>query len=46
VAERDPWFDRMRSRFRLEHGLPPGGMFMFVGVGIGSAMLVLGLRRR
>ena len=21
MGEKDPWFDRMRARFRLEHGL-------------------------
>src|SRR4051794_16816084 len=25
LGERDPWFDRMRARFRLEHGLVLGG---------------------
>ena len=25
MGERDPWFDRMRARFRLEHGLLLGG---------------------
>ena len=25
MRERDPWFDRMRARFRLEHGLLVGG---------------------
>ncbi len=24
MGERDPWFDRMRARFRLEHGLMLG----------------------
>jgi len=36
MGERDPWFDRMRSRFRLEHGLLLGGMFMLVGLIIGA----------
>src|SRR3954464_5987255 len=27
MADRDPWFDRTRARFRLEHGLvPPRGV--------------------
>ena len=26
MGERDPWFDRMRARFRLEHGLLLGGV--------------------
>ena len=25
MNEKDPWFDRMRARFRLEHGLVLGG---------------------
>ncbi|MCW3020494.1 MAG: glycosyl transferase family 2 [Solirubrobacterales bacterium] len=39
MGERDPWFDRMRSRFRLEHGLLLGGAFMLVGVIIGAVIL-------
>ena len=38
MGERDPWFDRMRSRFRLEHGLLLGGAFMLVGVAIGAVI--------
>jgi Glycosyl transferase family 2 len=34
MGERDPWFDRMRARFRLEHGLLLGG-------GIGLAGFVI-----
>jgi glycosyltransferase involved in cell wall biosynthesis len=32
MGERDPWFDRMRARFRLEHGLLVGGLVTLVGV--------------
>jgi glycosyltransferase involved in cell wall biosynthesis len=32
MGERDPWFDRMRARFRLEHGLLLGGAFALVGI--------------
>ncbi len=39
MGERDPWFDRMRSRFRLEHGLLLGGAFMLVGVITGAVIL-------
>ncbi|MEA2208166.1 MAG: hypothetical protein QOF54_643 [Solirubrobacteraceae bacterium] len=39
MGERDPWFDRMRARFRLEHGLLLGGLFVLVGVGL--AILIL-----
>ncbi|MBA2516866.1 MAG: glycosyltransferase family 2 protein [Solirubrobacterales bacterium] len=34
MGEKDPWFDRMRARFRLEHGLLLGGAALLVGVAI------------
>jgi glycosyltransferase involved in cell wall biosynthesis len=39
MGERDPWFDRMRQRFRLEHGLLLGGAFMLVGLVIGGIIV-------
>ncbi|HUN78398.1 MAG TPA: glycosyltransferase family 2 protein [Solirubrobacteraceae bacterium] len=39
MGDRDPWFDRMRARFRLEHGLLAGGAFALVGVVIGAVIL-------
>jgi glycosyltransferase involved in cell wall biosynthesis len=39
MGERDPWFDRMRARFRLEHGLLLGGFFMFTGILLGALIL-------
>jgi glycosyltransferase involved in cell wall biosynthesis len=39
MGERDPWFDRMRARFRLEHGLLLGGVFVLVGVVMGAVIL-------
>jgi glycosyltransferase involved in cell wall biosynthesis len=39
MGERDPWFDRMRARFRLEHGLLLGGAFMLVGAVMGGVIL-------
>jgi glycosyltransferase involved in cell wall biosynthesis len=39
MAARDPWFDRMRARFRLEHGLLLGGAFMLVGLVAGAVIL-------
>jgi glycosyltransferase involved in cell wall biosynthesis len=39
MGERDPWFDRMRGRFRLEHGLLLGGLFMLVGVVMGGLIV-------
>jgi glycosyltransferase involved in cell wall biosynthesis len=38
MGERDRWFDRARSRFRLEHGLLLGGLFVLVGVAIGAVI--------
>jgi len=39
MGEQDPWFDRMRARFRLEHGLLMGGAFMLIGVVMGGLIL-------
>jgi glycosyltransferase involved in cell wall biosynthesis len=39
MGERDPWFDRMRSRFRLEHGLLLGGAFSTAGLGLGGVIV-------
>src|SRR5580700_11319726 len=39
MGEKDPWFDRMRRRFRLEHGLLLGGTFMLVGLGMGAVIV-------
>jgi len=39
MSEKDPWFDRMRARFRLEHGLLLGGAFVLVGVVMGAIIL-------
>jgi len=39
MGEQDPWFDRMRARFRLEHGLLLGGVFALVGVVMGGLIL-------
>jgi glycosyltransferase involved in cell wall biosynthesis len=40
MGERDPWFDRARARFRLEHGLLLGGAFVLVGAALGATILV------
>jgi glycosyltransferase involved in cell wall biosynthesis len=40
MNERDPWFDRMRARFRLEHGLLLGGLFVLIGVALAVVILV------
>ncbi len=39
MGEKDPWFDRMRSRFRLEHGLLLGGAFLLVGVAMAAVIV-------
>ncbi|WP_036726706.1 glycosyltransferase family 2 protein [Patulibacter minatonensis] len=41
MGDVDPWFDRMRSRFRLEHGLLIGGLVILAGVAAGA---VVGIR--
>ncbi len=40
MGERDPWFDRMRARFRLEHGLVLGAAVLFAGVVLGAIIFV------
>lgn len=39
MGERDPWFDKMRERFRLEHGLLLGGGFALVGLVLGAVIV-------
>jgi hypothetical protein len=39
LDERDPWFDRMRARFRLEHGLLLGGGLAVAGLAVGSVVV-------
>ncbi len=39
MGEKDPWFDRMRARFRLEHGLLLGGIFVLIGVAMGAVIM-------
>src|SRR3954451_7926929 len=41
MGEKDPWFDRMRRRFRLEHGLMLGGLF--VAAGLVMAAVIIGI---
>jgi glycosyltransferase involved in cell wall biosynthesis len=40
MGERDPWFDRMRERFQLEHGLLLGGGLAFAGFVLGAVIVV------
>ncbi|MFZ2051235.1 MAG: glycosyltransferase family 2 protein [Solirubrobacteraceae bacterium] len=39
MGERDRWFDRARARFRLEHGLMLGGVFILMGVVLGAIIV-------
>ena len=36
MGERDRWFDHMRARYRLEHGLMLGGAILLAGVVVGG----------
>jgi glycosyltransferase involved in cell wall biosynthesis len=40
MGEKDRWFDRMRARYKLEHGLAVGGLFTFVGILGGIVILI------
>ena len=39
MGEKDPWFDRMRERFKLEHGLVLGGGIALVGFAIAAVIV-------
>ena len=45
MGERDPWFDRMRARFRLEHGLMLGGGLAVVGFAIAAVIVGIWVNR-
>ena len=45
MNERDPWFDRMRARFRLEHGLLLGGGILLAGLVAAGAIVITWLQR-
>jgi glycosyltransferase involved in cell wall biosynthesis len=45
MNEKDPWFDRMRARFRLEHGLLLGGSIVAVGMAITVVIMVQWIER-
>jgi len=40
MNERDPWFDRMRARFTLEHGLLLGGAIALAGLAIVAVIVI------
>jgi len=39
MGDRDPWFDRMRARFRLEHGLLLGGAVTIAGLVLAAVIV-------
>ncbi len=45
MGERDPWFERMAARYRLEHGLLAGGALALVGLGLLAAIVAEWVRR-
>jgi len=40
MGEHDPWFERMRARFRLEHGLALGGAIALIGLAIAAVIVI------
>ena len=45
MNEKDPWFDRMRARFRLEHGLMLGGAVFLSGLVVAAAIVITWIER-
>jgi glycosyltransferase involved in cell wall biosynthesis len=45
MGERDPWFDRMRKRFRLEHGLLLGATVLVAGLVLGVVIVAAWIDR-
>jgi glycosyltransferase involved in cell wall biosynthesis len=45
MGEKDPWFDRMRARFKLEHGLLLGGAVVAAGLAVGAVILGIWINR-
>jgi glycosyltransferase involved in cell wall biosynthesis len=45
MNEKDAWFDRMRARFRLEHGLVLGGAVLAVGLVVAAAIVITWIER-
>jgi glycosyltransferase involved in cell wall biosynthesis len=39
MGEKDPWFDRMRDHFKLEHGLLLGGAIALLGFAIATIII-------
>jgi glycosyltransferase involved in cell wall biosynthesis len=45
MNEKDPWFDRMRALFRLEHGLLLGGVITLLGFAAGAVIVGIWINR-
>jgi glycosyltransferase involved in cell wall biosynthesis len=45
MGEKDPWFDRMRARYRLEHGLMLGGAILLAGFVAGAVIVGVWIER-
>jgi len=45
MGEKDPWFDRMRARFRLEHGLLLGATLTLAGLAIATIIVATWIDR-
>ncbi len=45
MGEREAWFDRMRARYRLEHGLALGGAILLAGLVIATTIVVTWIDR-
>ena len=45
LGEKDPWFDRMRARYRLEHGLLLGGSVTLVGLAVAGVIVGMWIER-
>jgi hypothetical protein len=45
MGERDEWFDRMRARFRLEHGLLLGGATIISGLVVAGVIVATWINR-
>jgi glycosyltransferase involved in cell wall biosynthesis len=45
MGEKDPWFDAMRARFRLEHGLLLGGAVAGTGLVLAATIVITWVNR-
>ncbi len=45
MGEKDRWFDRMRARYRLEHGLLLGGAITIAGLALAAIIVIQWLDR-